>query len=343
MPQKPAGSVVLLTGGTGFIGSYVVRALREGGVTCRLLSRRQPAWPPGEAPPEHISGDILDRDLVDESMRGVSGVIHCAAAVSASLPDPSLFREVNVTGTRNVVQAAARGGIASFVHVSSCSAIDFRGEGILDEKAIVPRVRNVTEYGRTKAMAEEEVERASAEGLHTTIVYPTRLFGIGALTDANAATRAIAAHLGGRLPLLPGGGARFANWGYVNDIAAGMVKALFRGRAGARYILGGENASLQEVLAIARSVAGRHPVRIPIPLVVGRTVASLEEIRARFSGSQPRLTRAWYDSIFEDTRLSCALAMEEIGYEVSPLKDAMEEVVRWLVEGGPGIRSVTTK
>ncbi len=333
MPEMAADSVVLVTGGSGFIGSHVLRVLKGEGVKCRVLDRKPPSMPAGGADPEHVSGDILDRQLVEECMRGVSRVIHCAAAVSAAAADPSHFHRVNVTGTGNVVQAAVRGGITSFVHVSSCSAIEFRGKGVLDEKAIVPRARNVTEYGRSKALAEQEIERAARDGLHTTIVYPTRLFGIGPLTDSNAATRAIAAHLRGRLPLLPGGGRRYANWGYVNDIAAGMVKAVFRGRAGARYILGGENASLADVLALARSVSGRHPVWIPIPLGMGRTVASLEEFRARLSGSQPRFTRAWYDAIFEDTRLSCTLATEEIGYVVSPLKDAMKEAVRWLVSG----------
>jgi nucleoside-diphosphate-sugar epimerase len=332
--MQPTNNTILVTGGTGFIGSYVVDELGRRGLSCRVLARevRRGSLDPG-GPVDLVIGDILDQKCVRESMRGVSYVIHLAAAVTGWAANPSLFNDVNIIGTRNVLQAAVQEGVGSFVHVSSGSAIDFIGDGIRDERAIVSRVRNTTEYGKSKALAEQEVDRKAKEGLHTTIVYPTRVFGIGPLDDSNAATRVIDAYLRGRLPVLPGNGMSFANWGYVNDIAVGIVQALFRGSPGGRYILGGENSRLRDIFAMARSIAGRYPVCIPVPLSVGRAVASLEEVRARLFRSRPRITRAWYDGVFEDTRLSCARASAEIGYGITPLRRAMEEVVRWLTEG----------
>ncbi len=269
-------------------------------------------------------------------MRGVSHVIHLAGAVGGWAADASQFFDVNVSGTRNVVQAAAHQGVESFVHLSSSSAIDFAGSGICDERAIIPRTRNMTEYGRSKALAENEIERAARDGFSTVIVYPTRVFGIGPLDDSNAATKVIGAYLRGNVPLLPGRGVSFANWGYVNDIATGVVKALLRGRAGRRYLLGGENVRLRDVFALSRSISRRHPLTIPIPIGLGRAMASLEEFRAQLLQSRPRVTLAWYNAVFEDTRLTSARAMSEIGYTVTPFATALEKVIGWLIQGAPG-------
>ncbi len=331
MSHPVAIPMVLVTGGTGFIGTYVVEELRRRGLNCRVLARehrRVPLRVEGAA--EEVIGDILNQECVDECLSGVSHVIHLAAAVGGWERVPGHFLEVNVAGTRNVLLASLRRGVEAFVHVSSGSAIDFVGAGIRDERSIGPRLRNQTEYGRSKALAEEEVDRAAREGLHATIVYPTRVFGIGPLDDSNAATKAIDAYLRGRLPVLPGGGKSMANWGYVNDIASGIVQALFRGSGGGRYILGGENARLCDVFAMARSYSGRHPVSIPLPHAMGRAAATLEELRARLFRSQPLITRAWYDAVFEDTQLSCGLAFSEIGYTVTPLARALQAVVTWL-------------
>jgi nucleoside-diphosphate-sugar epimerase len=330
--MQASDDTVLVTGGTGFIGSYVVDELVRRGLRCRVLARDPRRGPQRlETTDDLVVGDILDERCVSNSMLGVSHVIHLAAAVTGWSANPSLFHDVNVTGTKNVLQAAARQKVKSFVHVSSGSAVDFKGSGTLDETTIVARTRNTTDYGISKARAEEEVERVARNGLRTIIVYPTRVFGIGPLDDSNAATKVINAYLHWKLPVLPGRGMSIANWGYVKDIAAGIVQALFKGAPGARYILGGENARLREVFAIARSSAGRYPLCIPVPLSIGRAVASAEEFRASLFRSRPRITRAWYDGVFEDTRLSCARAEREIGYKVSPLVHGLADVVQWLI------------
>jgi nucleoside-diphosphate-sugar epimerase len=330
MEEKP----VLVTGGTGFIGTYIVDALLRRGIRTRVFASN-PAREGCPSGAELIHGDIREEGAVSRAMRGARGVIHAAAGVSAWASDPSFYHETNVRGTRYVLRAALGEGVLPFVHFSSCAAIEFRGRGLLDESAIVPRTRNLTEYGRSKALAEQEVERAVQEGLNAAIVYPTRVFGIGPLTDANAATRALALYVRGELKVLPGGGKSRANWGYVNDIAEGAVRALERGRRGERYLLGGENISLGEIVALAGEIAGTRLKAVPIPLRAGHLLALLEEWRAWLTRTPPRITRLWYDGVFEEALLSCSRAKDQIGYRVTPLREALERVIAWLT-GGSG-------
>jgi farnesol dehydrogenase len=263
-------------------------------------------------------------------MSGATHVCHLAAMVTSSSSDLDILYDVNVGGTVNIMDAAVRQGIEAIVHVSSTSAIEFADAGVADERSIVPRTRNLTEYGRSKALAELEVERHPANGLRSVIVYPTRVFGIGPLEDCNAATRILDLYLRGRLPILPGGGRLFANWAYVDDVAGGIVLALLRGRASQRYILGGENATLREFLTLAASLAGCVRHAIPLPLVIGRVISVLEETRAKLQGNRARITSAWYNSITEETQLSCAKAQNDLGYRITPLEQALVRVVRWL-------------
>jgi nucleoside-diphosphate-sugar epimerase len=240
--------------------------------------------------------------------------------------------DVNVGGTRTVMRAAAEAGVVSLVHISSGSAITFRGPGVCDERCIVPRTVHCTDYGISKAQAEAEVMNMIAHGGNAVIVYPTRVFGIGRLDDSNAATRFLGLYLHGRLPLVPGGGNDYANWGFVEDIARGVVQAVLYGRKGERYILGGENARLRDVFALADSIAGLNHRTVSLPHSVGRMLAFGEELRARVMHSRPRVTRSWYDGVFEDLQLSCAHAITDLGYAVTPLPEALSRVVPWLLQ-----------
>jgi nucleoside-diphosphate-sugar epimerase len=326
------GKIILVTGGTGFIGSRVVSSLVRQGIRVLVFAAHIKAERDAHGT-EYCRGDIRDREGLEEAVRGAGGIIHAAAAVSVSTHDPSGFHDVNVSGTRNVLDAAMSAGGIPLVHISSGAAIRFRGEGVLDESSIGPRTEHLTEYGISKVRAEHEVERAAAMGLNTVIVYPTRVFGIGPLGDPNAATKALAMYIGGSLKVLPGGGREHANWGYVDDIGAGVAGALLRGEPGERYILGGENLRLRDVFTAADDILGTHHTCIPIPLASGRVLALLEEWRASLAGTRPRITRSWYDAVFEDTQLSCQKARTRLGYRVTPFRQALENVLLWLASG----------
>ncbi len=332
--MRTHANTILVTGGTGFIGRRIVASLIERG---RGVSIFAADVSPGGASPAagFIRGDIRDRGALREAARGAGGIIHAAAAVSAWSSDPAHFLEINGGGTRNVVDAALEAGGVPVVYISSCSAIAFAGSGIRDETSIVPRTEGVTPYGMSKVLGEREVERGARLGLPTVIVYPTRVFGTGCADDANAATEAISMYIHGRLNVIPGRGAH-ANWGFADDIGAGVAGALLAGTPGERYILGGENLTLKEVFALSDEILGTRRRTLPVPLGAGRFIAHLEEARAHIARSRPRITRAWYDAVFEDTQLSTAKARKEIGYRVTPFRRALEIVLQWLAPGGTG-------
>ncbi len=325
----PDNSVrVLVSGGGGFIGARVVRELLREGINVRIFDRDPPSqWHSGYPAPECVRGDVRDLAAVGRAMAGVTHVVHAAACVAGWVKDLSVMYDVNVGGTRNMVRGALEAGVRSFVHISSGSAVMFAGSGILDERSISERTVHVTDYGRSKALAESEAMAMSAHGGHAVIVYPTRVFGEGRLDDSNAAARVFSLYLHGRLPVLPRGGSDFANWAFADDVARGIVRALFFGRSGERYILGGENARLCEVLRMADDIAGlRHRI-LSVPYGFGKALASTEELRAALARTRPRITRAWYDAAFENVRLSCAHAIRDLGYSITPLRNALTIVV----------------
>ena len=331
---KPAEAHVLVTGGTGFIGSRVVRELVRKGVRVRSLSHAsRPSGVSAAADHEIVHGDIRDAAVVRRAVKGITHIAHLAARVSAWESDPLHFYNVNVGGTRSLLLAGLEEEVTAFVHVSSASAIEFRGDGILDERSIVRRTANLSDYGHSKALAEQEVLEAGNNGMSTIIVYPTRVFGIGSLVDSNAATRVLDLHLRGRMPVLPGMGKDYANWAYVEDVASGVVRALFHGHPGNRYILGGENTTLKECFALADRLAGQDRTMIPIPHAIGKMLVYAEERWAHVAGRHPRLTTCWYESIFENVQLSCRRAIDDLGYSVTPLKEALAQVVEWLLQG----------
>ena len=274
-------------------------------------------------------GDITDSTCTDRAAGGVSRVIHMAAIVRSSPPESEAMR-VNVGGTENVLRSCLRSGVRSLVHVSSGAAFSFAPGLPREERAMRPHSGTLAPYALSKLKAERAVEHAAREGLHASIVYPTRVFGIGPLNESNMPAVVLRAYLSGRYRLLPGGGRDWANWAYVPDVARGIVDAALRGGRSERYILGGENATLKTFFDLAGLAAGRRRAMVSVPHTLGRAIASLEELRAALARGSPRLTRAWYASVFEDSRQSCAKAERELGYTITPLRQALEEVITWL-------------
>ncbi len=317
-------NIVLVTGGTGFIGRKVIDWCVQRGFRCRVFSDRLPDR--NDASVEWILSDIRNAVAVESACRGARYVCHMAGALTEHPSDPDFLRSVNVDGTRNIVAASRRNRVERFVHISSTSAVEFDQYGVQDERAIRPRTRNWSPYARSKALAEEEVERLGEE-MDWTIVYPTRVFGVGPRDASNAAAVVLGMHLKGLLPILPGGGTAWANWAFVDDVADGVVGAMISGRRGERYILGGENATLAEVFWIVRTLAGVRRIAVPVPHWVCRSIAAMEETRARILHHPPVISRQWYDAVFESTRLSCAKAEREIGYRITPLGAALKQVV----------------
>lgn len=322
---------IFLTGATGYIGSVLMEQLLEEGHTLHALHRPSSEKKvdfsrPGIRP---FEGDLLNVSSLERAMHGCEAAYHMAACASVWAPDPTLFYDVNVTGTRNVLNTARQLGLERVVLTSSAATLPSSPDGSpVDETA--EKEQFETEYARTKFLAEEEARKFSRQGLPTVIVNPPRVYGPGLLTESNAVTRLIKWYLEGKWRFLPGDGTFIGNYTFVEDVARGHRRAMEYGKPGDRYILGGENSSLNDLLQRLARVSGinRKLWRIPMPLV--RALARAEQWKADYLGLAPLITPSWLENYQKNYSLDSRKAVRELNYEITPLEEGLRKTVRWL-------------
>ncbi len=265
----------LVTGATGFLGSSLCRALVQGGHAVRGLHR--PTSPLGALeglPLERVVGDVMDPRSLDRAMAGMEVVFHTAAHMGR-WEDPEEAIASHVLGTRHVLQAARRAGVARVVHTSSVAALGVppaaRGETaatLMDERRVWNSDADQWPYGYAKHLAEQEVAAAVNAGSWAVIVNPAWVVGPG---DVHRVRSSVVWYVArGKIPVSVAGG---LNAVHIDDVTDGHLAALARGRSGERYILGGENLSLTALLGIAAEEAGRRPPRWTLPAGAVRPLA----------------------------------------------------------------------
>jgi farnesol dehydrogenase len=291
---------VLVTGGTGYLGSAVVAALARRGHEPVVFARRATrAHLPGRA----IDGDIRDRAAVRDATAEVDAVCHSAALVSVWRPRARDFDDVNVGGLENVLAACRERGLRRIVYTSSFLALP-------PADGDRPLVAN--DYQRTKALARDVARAAADAGAPIVALFPGVVYGPGPATEGNLVGRLVRDHLDGRLPGLVGAD-RPWSYAYRDDVADAHVEALERGVAGAEYLLGGENAPQMRVFEIVRARTGR---RLPrrLPFAVAGAAALIDEGRARLTGATPRLTRGIVEILRHDWSMDSGRSVQELGY-----------------------------
>lgn len=304
---------VLVTGGTGYLGRAVVRALAARGHHVVLFARTASA----SALPGHpIDGDIRQSDAVHDAVRGCHAIVHMAALVSVWRRRARDFDDVNVNGLRHVLAAARSAGVRKVLYTSSFLALPpSDGGGVLE----------ANDYQRTKAMAEQVAAASARAGTPLIRIYPGVVYGPGEVTEGNLVGRLVRDHLAGRLPGIIGA-ERIWSYAHVGDVARGYVEALERGRAGTQYRFGGENAPQMRVFEIVRQLTGR---RLPrrIPCRVGGAIGRVEEWRARLTGAMPLLTRRTVEIFRHDWALDSSDAIRDLDYRVTPLHEGVAQTV----------------
>jgi len=320
---------VLLTGATGFLGKNVALELAARGHALRILARETSdlrSLPPGV---EVARGDVTSADSVRDAARDCDAVLHMAALVKNWCPDRARFDEVNVGGFRNAL-AAAQGAGARLLYTSSFMAIGPTGPEPADESRLHAGLRYCNDYERTKAVADRAAREAAAAGADVTMLYPGVVYGPGELTDGNLVVQMIADHLRGRLPGVIGPGDRLWSYSFVEDVARGHALALEKGRAGERYFLCGQNATLRDLFAAVAEVTGAAPPRIHIPYPVAAALGRLLWAWADVTGHPPMLTHGVVDVFRQHWAYSSAKAEGELGYRQTPLAEGIRRTVDWL-------------
>lgn len=327
LPGSPleAGSIILVTGGTGFLGAYIIKNLVEKGHRVRAL-RRSSALPffISEAvwqQVEWVEGDILDVVSLDEAMEGVTGVIHSAALVSFSRSDRERMTQVNLEGTANVVNAAVEHGVQRFIHISSVAALGRtpKSEHVTEERKWEENSSN-THYAVTKHRAELEVWRGFAEDLPGVILNPSTILGFG---NWHHSSCAIFKNVYKEFPWYTEGINGFVG---VEDVAEAAVRLLNSSLTEKRFIINGDNWSFQQLFnTIADGFGKRKPYRKATPLL-GEIAWRLERAKHLFTDGKPLLTRESARVAHSRTQFNNAALLKALpGFSFTPLEAVIRD------------------
>ena len=323
-----ASAPTLVTGATGFVGSAVARALLDRGHTLRLLARASSDRSLIEGLGEAVTGDLRDPASLAAAVRGCRYVVHVAADYRLWVPDPAPMMAANVAGSQALLRAARDAGVERIVYCSSVAALGLVGDGTPGTEATpVSEDQVVGVYKKSKYRAEQAVRAlARDEGVPVVIVNPSAPVGPRDIKPTPTGKMVLDA-AAGRMPAYIETG---LNVVHVDDVAAGHVLALERGRVGEAYILGGADMGMAHVLAMIDDVMGRptqRRVRLPnaalVPLAVGMEGA------ARLFGIEPLVTREMLQMARKLMYFSSAKAQAELGYAPRPARQAFVDAVGW--------------
>ena len=323
----------LVTGATGFVGAAVARRLLAAGHSVRVLVR--PTSNLGniaDLPVETCIGDLRDPASLARALSGMDALFHVAADYRIWTPRPQELLDSNIAGTANIMDAALAAGISRIVYCSSVAAILPRPNGeSADESVQASSAQMIGLYKRSKFLAEAEVTRRIAEkGLPAVIVNPSAPMGP---RDAKPTPtgRIVVDAAKGKIPVYVDTG---LNVVHVDDVAEGHLLAFEKGRIGERYILGGENLTLRELLTIIAELVGRKPPTIRLPHAVTIPIGYIAETWCRLFGGEPMATGDAARMARKKMFYSSEKAKRELGYAPRPARDAIADSLRWFKDNG---------
>ncbi|HXD14563.1 MAG TPA: hopanoid-associated sugar epimerase [Xanthobacteraceae bacterium] len=323
----------LITGASGFVGSAVAGKLVQSGYPIRALIR------PG-SPRRHLAGldlqfvdgDMRDAPSVRRAMAGIRYVFHVAADYRLWARDKDEIFANNVEGTRIVMQEALRAGAERIVYTSSVATLGLRPDGSpADESVPLSLDQGIGAYKRSKIAAERLVEAMIAEdALPAVIVNPSTPIGPRDVRPTPTG-RIVVEAARGRMPGFVDTG---LNLVHVEDVAEGHIAALERGAIGERYILGGENVPLADMLAEIARLTGRRPPRLRIPRIAVFPVAYLAEAAARMTGREPFATLDGLRMSAHRMFFTAAKAERDLGFRARPYREALSDAIQWFRANG---------
>ncbi|MCL4524153.1 MAG: NAD-dependent epimerase/dehydratase family protein [Acidobacteria bacterium] len=323
---------ILVTGATGFVGSHVARLLLARGNSVRVLVRASSDLRAlNGLAVERVTGDLRDAATLPAALAGMQRVFHVAADYRLWARDTGEIYESNVTGTRNLLAAAREAGVEKFVYTSTVATIAVPREGALPNEATAATLEEmIGHYKRSKFLAEQEALRAAAGGVPVVIVNPTAPVGPGDWKPTPTG-KIILDFLQGKMPAYLDTGLNVVP---VEDCAEGHLLAADRGRAGERYILGGRNMALKEILDTLARVVGRHAPRIRLPHAVALAAGYVENAFSRALGREPQIPLEGVRMARHKMFVEGSKAVRELGYQPGPVEAALERAVLWYEENG---------
>jgi len=321
---------VLVTGATGFLGSWVAREIAFRGHDLRLLVRPQSRMDNLEdVPGERVMGDITDATSVGRAVAGCDAVVHAAGIARLRAGDRARLLAANQGGVEIVLGAALRAGVRRALFVASAGALGGTWSPVeMDEHWISSAETVAVDYFVSKHRGEQAALELSRAGLPLVILRPGVVLGPGDVYHSSAGTLLMLAR--GAVPAYVRGGGSYCD---VRDAARAHAEALERGRDGEAYVIGGHNVELGEVARIVSRLSGvPMPRRVPYPLMLAG--AAIGELAARLRGHRSPISRQLVRGARRYTFLDSSKARRELGYSTRPLEESVRDTLRWFLAHG---------
>jgi dihydroflavonol-4-reductase len=319
---------VFLTGATGFVGSHVAQELARRGATLRLLVRPTSKLENlSGLPAETVTGDLLKPETLRTAIQGCDAVMHVAADYRLWVTDPKIMHATNVTGTRDLFRVAREEGVPRVVYTSSVATMGFFSNGnIADEETPVSLENMIGFYKRSKFEAEQEAIAAARAGQKVIILNPTTPIGSNDIKPTPTG-RIVVDFLNRKFPAYMDTGLNLVD---VTEVAKTHADALERGRPGERYILGGENLTLKQLLDKMSAITGLPSPTMRVPHSVAMAFAVWDQtITGRLRGREPRATVEAVRMGKKKMFVSSAKAERELGFRVVPVYSALRAAIDW--------------
>lgn len=324
--------LAFVTGATGFVGSHVARALAEQGADLRLLVRASSNTKNiADLKADLVTGDLRDPASLEKAISGCETIFHVAADYRLWVRDPEEMYRANVEGTRAILEAARKSGVRRVVYTSSVATIGMgaasHGGGWgADEDAPVTLKDMIGPYKRSKFMAEQVAIEAARSGVDVVIVNPTTPVGERDIKPTPTG-RIVVDFLKKKFPAYVDTGLNLVD---VNECARGHIAALEKGRQGERYILGGENLTLKQILDKLAAITGLPSPSVRVPYVLALATGVVDEIvTGRIRGREPRATIDAVRMGRKKMFVSSAKAERELGWKVVPVEPALRRAAEW--------------
>jgi dihydroflavonol-4-reductase len=324
---------VFITGATGFVGGHVARSYVAEGARLRVLTRQTSNLDSlSGLDAEMVTGDLRDPEKLRTALTGCDALVHVAADYRLWVRDPEQMYAANVGGTRELLKLAREVGVQRVVYTSSVATMGFKADGtIVNEESPVSLAEMIGHYKRSKFLGELEAIEAAKAGQYVMILNPTTPIGAG---DAKPTPtgRIIVDFLNRRFPAYVDTGLNLVD---VSEVARMHVVALERGMPGERYILGGENLTLKQILDRMSAITGLPSPTRKVPHAVAMAFAFFDEnITGKLLGKEPRATVEAVRMGKKMMFASSAKAERDLGFKVLPVYQSMRAAIEWFISHG---------
>ena len=322
---------VFVSGATGFIGSRLANVLAEKGFIVHALYRSE-----NKTSTLHhknirlFKGDILDKNSLEKAVKSCEQVYHVAAYASVWEKNPALIYHLNIEGSINIIEVAKKEGVKKIVLTSTAGVLGSSQNGTLDENSYPDT--QFGDYESSKFILEKIVRSLNPEDIKIVLVNPSRVFGPGLLSESNSVTIMIDKYLRGKWHYIPGDGESIGNYVYIDDVVSGHILAMEKGKAGERYILGGENLSFNEFFDKIRNVSGKKTWLVKLPLWMMILISKFMMFLAHNFGIKPMITPAHVKKFNRNFRLDTKKAEIELGYKSISFEEALKKTIIWINE-----------